>query len=356
MALPSVGWATYPPFEGPIIGGRLPYVLPANAGWREKLLYVTSATEGNLDAVNLYDPGICSVGALQFIDATYHHVTAILGEIRRIDPSGLDALRPAMEAAGVTLEKNGAGAFRWRRGQAFVEDADGLRWVYLRCSGRKGDWGAPDSPQRQHARRMALALSVTLAGDKAQRAQVDYILPRLESFGLEQARRILWDGTAPANNGIQGAARCLFLTYAVNNPAMATRQVAGMRSTATKWSAEWLNDFCRALAVGSGFAHWPDRYDRVRPRIEAVFGVDIEDFADDLRDQGADGLGTPRALQSALATLGFDPGPLDGHWGKRSTGALSDYQRTRGLLGDGMAGPQTRARIRTDLDSASPAA
>jgi len=51
-------------------------------------------------------------------------------------------------------------------------------------------------------------------------------------------------------------------------------------------------------------------------------------------------------IQSALARLGYDPGPVDGIAGKRTTAAVVAFQRaTPGLTPDGKAGPLTQAAL-----------
>lgn len=45
-------------------------------------------------------------------------------------------------------------------------------------------------------------------------------------------------------------------------------------------------------------------------------------------------------LQSQLASLGFDPGTIDGVFGKRTAAAVRALQTARGLTEDGIAGPQ----------------
>jgi uncharacterized protein (TIGR02594 family) len=46
-------------------------------------------------------------------------------------------------------------------------------------------------------------------------------------------------------------------------------------------------------------------------------------------------------IQTALKARGFDPGELDGIWGRRTIGALRAFQRANGLAADGIVGPQT---------------
>ena len=50
-------------------------------------------------------------------------------------------------------------------------------------------------------------------------------------------------------------------------------------------------------------------------------------------------------IQTALQRQGFDPGALDGEWGRRTISAVKAFQQARGLTVDGIAGPQTIAAL-----------
>lgn len=52
-----------------------------------------------------------------------------------------------------------------------------------------------------------------------------------------------------------------------------------------------------------------------------------------------------KAVQQALLDRGFDPGPVDGIWGRRTIAAVREFQRAEGLLVDGIYGPQTAGRL-----------
>lgn len=52
-----------------------------------------------------------------------------------------------------------------------------------------------------------------------------------------------------------------------------------------------------------------------------------------------------RALQRTLRRLGFEPGPIDGLYGRRTTRAVRRFQASRGLAADGIVGPHTGQRL-----------
>ena len=55
------------------------------------------------------------------------------------------------------------------------------------------------------------------------------------------------------------------------------------------------------------------------------------------------------AIQQALQTAGFDPGPLDGQFGPRTKAAVVSFQTAQGLAADGEVGPQTAAALNVQL-------
>jgi peptidoglycan L-alanyl-D-glutamate endopeptidase CwlK len=56
-------------------------------------------------------------------------------------------------------------------------------------------------------------------------------------------------------------------------------------------------------------------------------------------------------LQTRLKELGFDPGVVDGDFGPKTTSAVRDFQVSKGLDGDGIAGPQTLAALQLVLST-----
>lgn len=79
-------------------------------------------------------------------------------------------------------------------------------------------------------------------------------------------------------------------------------------------------------------------------------------FADRFQATGAGGAfdDAPSVTfaQWALHGAGFDPGPVDGALGPKTTKALQDFQRSVGLAPDGVLGPRTLAALRRETDGA----
>ena len=84
----------------------------------------------------------------------------------------------------------------------------------------------------------------------------------------------------------------------------------------------------------------------------AVAGVSSGPEAGELDDSVPDPRSNParaeqvKALQRQLAMLGFDPGPLDGRYGPRTTDAVKHLQHAVGLKPDGIVGPLTAQALR----------
>ncbi|MEI4473378.1 NlpC/P60 family protein [Frigidibacter sp. MR17.24] len=54
-------------------------------------------------------------------------------------------------------------------------------------------------------------------------------------------------------------------------------------------------------------------------------------------------------IQKALASKGFNPGPLDGVWGRQTLAAVRKFQASKKLEVDGIVGPQTLKALFPDL-------
>lgn len=54
---------------------------------------------------------------------------------------------------------------------------------------------------------------------------------------------------------------------------------------------------------------------------------------------------TTAEIQAALKALGYDPGPLDGKPGPKTTAAVKHFQQDNDLVADGVFGPKTQAAL-----------
>lgn len=62
-----------------------------------------------------------------------------------------------------------------------------------------------------------------------------------------------------------------------------------------------------------------------------IYGLDQPNMSSDV----------VKSIQRALRDAGFDPGPIDGDFGPNTTAAVAAYQTVKGLVIDGLVGPQT---------------
>jgi len=63
-----------------------------------------------------------------------------------------------------------------------------------------------------------------------------------------------------------------------------------------------------------------------------------------------------KKIQQALQLKGFDPGEIDGVWGRNSIRAVKQFQAEKGLEVDGIVGPNTRAALFGETATADAAA
>jgi murein L,D-transpeptidase YcbB/YkuD len=354
----QVRWGSYLQYSGPYWHGSIPYVLPATPRWEDKLLWVVSRTEGGaLDAVNMYDRMIATVGAIQWGEAGMYGVSDMLGVVAERDLSWIaNVLGPAMAASGAEFRKTARGKWRFHfqdaRGevdripeqqQLFLDQSDGMMW---------------DDASKAHARLWAACLANVWESPTAQRAQVDFTAPRMMGFLMKEARALLFGpGSPPDNEGLAGALRAGYISFAANLPAVASKHllIGASGSKAQPWSKTWCIDVLRQLTFGPEIAIYPGRYNKIRPALESLFGVDLPDFAAELQTW-QDGLPeVPKGLtlldfdeveeyQRALIAEGYDIGPsgADGKMGAKTKAAIVQFQRRCGLVPDGIVGLRTR--------------
>lgn len=271
----DIKWGSYQTFEGPYFPGRWKYTLPIEPTQQHRLMSVITATEGGTyDAVNMYDVCVMTVGIVQWCDK-FHLVSKMLGYIA--DHGGIELITKPLEnvlrSSGATFKKNRNGQWRFYIGATECSTVAHLQQLYFKGStGRKGEW---TPVQRSHAIDWALAMANIWNDERARELQVTYTADRVSTFAMQDGKRIIlnqesWDGYI-------GAMKAIYISYAANNPKVANLQIkiGDEQSTSPKFSRAWVIELTRQLVFGSGIEIWPERYDKIRPVIEKLYGVSL---------------------------------------------------------------------------------
>jgi len=336
VAVGEIGWGSYKEYEGPYYLGRHRFTLPPNPSEDHKLVAVITATEGGaFDAYNGYDRCKCSSGLIQWCEARMFGVSGMLGAV--VEKLGRSALSPLLDFLGTfraDFQQDLRGRWRFRLGSDIVDtDDEQNRLLFLRSNGKKGTW---DTASREHARRFAAAVSTVWESPAAAEVQLQYTAQRVLGFRTPFAKSVfppeLLEGNAWAR-----AAHAAYISFAANNPTWASQslQVARAETGASPESAEGVTTILRYLTFHKGITIYPHRYNKIRPVVEQLYGVELPDFAEELKfKQRAGALPTKLwdtlEVQKALLYLGYDLGPAgaDGRWGAKTTEALRSFEET----------------------------
>ncbi len=361
----QVGWGRYSVFEGPVFFGhqKLRLVEPHDSD-NMKLMQVITATEGGaFDAVNMYDKCIMTVGVIQWCDAAPQ--LSVCDMLGALDAAGceLTEIRQFADKIGYSLGRTPGGKFRFiRAGGNAVDTQEEQRQLYFGgSSGRQGAWSAQ---HKTHARIMAAAMASSFQGAREQQAQIDFTAPKLTQFAGANGRKVFFSESSP-KGPLMDAMRAAYLSYAANLPVVADRML-GSVGTDGIGTEKWAFKALQKMAFGPGIALYPERYNKIRPHLERLYGVDLPDFARDIQKAldnlgkvpsadfnyvkgiGIDpNFGTVKDVQRALLHLGYDLGPRrdDGNMGAKTTGAIKEFQRSANLEDDGAVGRLTRAAL-----------
>ena len=93
-----------------------------------------------------------------------------------------------------------------------------------------------------------------------------------------------------------------------------------------------------------------DKLDRTVDKTKAK-ARELKNKASNKMDRG-----DTRNMQQALQAKGYNPGPIDGIHGPRTSAALREYQKAEGLKVTGQMDGETRQRLMAGSASSSPAA
>jgi hypothetical protein len=284
MVAPSqIGWGRYHNNEGPIFGGVVKVLeAPRNASFAERVLSLTASAEGgHYDAINMYDRGLVSVGAIQFIDVGSFQVTDMLGAVA--DELGSlyvqNALAPAMDMCRAMFFKTPSGAWRFSLNGTTVMTKDLQKQLYFGDSAGN-DLGSYNDAKRLLAKTWAACLANVWADPRAVAVQVRFTLPRLiNGFVWNELKKDLFTGDQP-EYGWLGALRAILLSFAVNSPATVVKRYAACRSNGHAFGTpEWCLAVLRGVIVGAGIDVWPTRWVAKRPLVKNMFGVTLPTYS-----------------------------------------------------------------------------
>lgn len=365
VSITDVRWGSYKEYEGPLHYGLGRLNLSSFPTDGHKLLDIVTQTEGGSpSAVNAYDRCIISLGLLQWCDAKYFLSSKLLGAIASRNLHLLSPLTQVLGESGASFSQKTPGKWRFFVRGDEVDSAEEQHALFFAGgSGLKGQW---QEVHKLRAKAWVAAFVNTLAQPEAIEAQVAYTAERMYGFATPAAKAILFDGSQMLQ-GWPGAVQAGFLSFAANLPAVAAKhlEVAARNSNSAKWSPDWCIAVLRELTFGPQIAIYPHRYEKIRPKLEQHFGVDLPDFAEDLkrwqRQMNAD-LDAPLAaepkfetteeIQRLLVRLGYDlgnSGPahdgVDGRMGGKTRDAIMTFQGLNGLNVDGQVGRLTRQKL-----------
>jgi hypothetical protein len=359
----DIKWGSYKQWEGPYYLGKCSYSLPQNPTHNDKTLAVITTTEGGrFDAINMYDSCVLSSGLIQWCEAHYF-VSNMLGIVADKDYSLLSPLDLALKASQASFRKRKDGKWRFffNDGRGEVNTLAKQQSLFLACSGEKGLW---NDASKQHALFWASCVASVWENKAAQLIQVEHTASRLNIFYTKASKEILFGSSSPQdNNGINGALRSAYCSFAANLPAVASKNLcmAVSQTKATPWSKVWAIDILRQLTFGPKIMIYPGRYDKIRPVLEKLYGVDLPDFAQDLAvwntqmgiSETSKHLLDIKEIQKELILRGYDLGPkgADGTYGPKTRQAVKNFQTACGLVSDGIPGEKTQKAFAISLRS-----
>jgi len=366
----QIKWGKYLGWEGPWFPGSVRVEPSASPSVQEIYFLTLTATEGaSWNAVNMYDRCIVSVGAIQWCEASQYSVSDMLGAALEEDRSSTGWLEFVTGRRYAFRPKTlGSPKFRFfslESGDEVDTVEEQRRLFLLRSNGKQG-W---DDESKHYAKTWAAKFAELFARPAFQAAQRKFTMDRLLGFVFQDVKDELFSPSSmwPNDDPWTKAARAAYLSFAGNNPTWARKYYQVWRASAA--SADSTRDkavsLIRNLTFAPQVAIYPERYNKIRPVIERYFGVDLPDFAEDLRtwenlpevDLVAETvkLNSVLGIQKALLALGFDLGPrgADGVWGPKTEAAVEQFQSLRGLTVDGIVGPKTRATLTEVLAAAA---
>lgn len=279
VSVAKIGWSSYSKFEGPFFGGtiKVPKV-GSDATFAQKVLSLTAAAEGgSWNAINMYDSGLVSLGAIQFIDAGSFNVCNMLGYIaeRCGVQNVVDKLSPALTMRGATFAKTSSGDWRFHVDGKPVANADSQKKLYF--GDANGNLkGTFDANKKLIAKTWAASIASVMEIDGAVQAQLDFTMPRLiNGFVWGKLKEDLYSGNL-SDDGYVGMLRGMLLSFAVNAPALVVKKYSEARTNGYPvYSDEWCLQVLKGVVAGSTVKVWPARWSTKRELVKSMWGIQL---------------------------------------------------------------------------------
>lgn len=341
--------------------GSIPYSIPQNPTEEDKLMAVLTATEGGrFDMINMYDRCVMTAGLIQWCDAGQYSVCDLLGQVFESSQQAFSPIQALIDSRGIEFKKNARGRYRfffddWR-GEVDRTEEQRQLWL-LDSTGQSGSWS---DEAKEWAKEWVMAVATSLSHELAVAAQVRYTVPRLHGFVMKDALPIVFGAWPIGSEKWAKATQAAFISFAGNLPAVAGKMAVQFAQSTkeTKGTPGWTYGLLRELTFGPNIVIYPGRYDRIRPVVERLYGVDLPDFAEELKGMNARNVSlvsdypesemdTLEEIQDALINLGYDLGPkgADGRTGPKTQQAIISFQQSAKLKPDGVIGPKTKSAL-----------
>lgn len=274
----KISWVIYKNFEGPkFVGSRKVPVAGLDASFHAKVLTITSAAEGGgFDATQMYDSGLCSIGAIQFIDASTYQASNLLGAVAEacgLEPL-VEKLKPALDMANATFGKTPAGKWRFSLNGKVVDSAAAQKTLYF--GDANGNAKGTFTPRKKElAQTWAACLADVWSLPGSTEAQTKFTIKSLQNDFTWGTLKSELFGKGTSDSGWVGATKALLLSFAVNAPAIVVKRydVARSSSDHAKFSPEWCLDVLRSVAVEGKVDSWQTRWNTKSSYVEKCFGV-----------------------------------------------------------------------------------
>jgi hypothetical protein len=174
----------------------------------------------------------------------------------------------------------------------------------------------------------------------------------ITNFVFGEARTQLFGAGAPKDNtGLVGAVRAAYISFAANNPAKTLAAYkAAQAANLPMWTQPWAVEVLKHLTYTPKIAIYPERYNKIRPVLERLYGVDLPDMAEHLKGSGvpSEALMGAKEMQERLIKLGYNLGPAgaDGIVGAKTRAALMEFQVRNAMPADGELSTDTALKLR----------